>query len=181
MPLVGLWLCGYVWRLWGLVWVEPFGMHCHDVGCLVHTLPLFSFVRWYAYHACLCHPLALYAFLHAYLHVHAWVLLVSVSFMLQQNETMDFQSKPTFVPLGRHLLFALLLVCLCACFLAFGFFACCAYHAYPFYALCIFSFHCLFVGFLSFAFACTHMERGHMELGCEHKQKGRGRKHVDMS
>ena len=55
-------------------------------------------------------------------------------------------------------------------------------HFMPFsYALCIFSFHCLFAGFLSFAFTCTHMERGRMELGCERKQKGCGCKHVDMS
>ena len=55
------------------------------------------------------------------LHVHARVLLSSVSSMLQHNEVMDIQSKPTFVPLGHHLLFAFLLnwllACLLACFL----------------------------------------------------------------
>ena len=35
----------------------------------------------------------------------------------------------------------------------------------PSYALCIFSFPLLVCWFLVFAFAYTHMERGHMELG----------------
>ena len=43
--------------------------------------------------------------------------------------------------------------CLLVCLLAFLFFTCHAYHAYPLcafsYAFCIFSFHCLSVGFLS--------------------------------
>ena len=33
----------------------PFGMHHHDIGCFMHTIPLFHFVRFYAYHACWCH------------------------------------------------------------------------------------------------------------------------------
>ena len=63
-----------------------------------------------AYHVFLCHPLALCASLHACLHVHAWVLIVSVSSMLQHNDAMDIRSKPTFAPRGHHLLFAILLV-----------------------------------------------------------------------
>ena len=43
--------------------------------------------------------------------------------------------------------------CLLVCLLAFLFFTCHAYHAYPLcafsYAFCIFSFHCLSIGFLS--------------------------------
>ena len=38
---------------------------------LVHISPLLCFVRWYAYHACLCHLFAFYASLHTCLHVHA--------------------------------------------------------------------------------------------------------------
>ena len=61
-------------------------------------------------------------------------------------------------------LFAFLLVCL-----LFGFFACHAYHAYPLYAfsyaLCIFFFPLLVYWFLVFAFVCTHMKQGRMELG----------------
>ena len=83
-----------------------------DVGFLHAYPPLFHSVRWYAYHACLCHPLAFYESLHACLHVHAWVLLASVSSMFQHNEVMDIQSQPTFVPHRHHLLFAFLLVCL---------------------------------------------------------------------
>ena len=86
----------------------------------VYPFP-FHFVRCYAYHVCLRHSLAFYASLHACSHVHAWVLLASVSSMLQHNEVMDIWSKPTFVPLEHHLLFAFLLnwllACLLACFL----------------------------------------------------------------
>ena len=55
--------------------------------------------------------------LHAYSHVHAWVLFASVLSMLQHNEVMDIRSKPTFVPRGHHFLYAFFLVCLFACFL----------------------------------------------------------------
>ena len=132
---------------------------------------LFYFARCYAYHACLCHPLAFYASLNAYSHVHAWVLLASVSSMLQHNEVMDIRSKPTFVPCRHHLLSAFLLVCLFACLIAFllvcllaclpsRLFACFLVsllamtimfiYSMPLsYALCNFSFHCLSVGFFS--------------------------------
>ena len=79
----------------------------------------FHSTQCYAYHACLCHLLALYASLDACLHVHAWVLLASVLSMLQYNEVLDIRSKPTFVPCGHHLLFVSLLVFLFASLLAF--------------------------------------------------------------
>ena len=70
----------------------------------------FRSVRCYAYHACLCHSLAFSASLHACLHVYAWVLLASVSSILQHNEAIDIRSKLTFVPCRHHLLFTLSLV-----------------------------------------------------------------------
>ena len=85
----------------------------------MHTFPFFHSVRWYAYHACLCHSLAFYASLHACLHVHAWALLASVSSILQHSEVMDIRSKPTFVLLRTPHLFVFLLVCVLACTLAF--------------------------------------------------------------
>ena len=110
-------------------------------------------MRWYAYHACLCHPLASCASLHACLHVHAWNLLASVLSMLQHNEAMDIQSKPTFVPRGHHLLFVFLLVAFLLVCLLYCFSDCHAYHTYLLYtfsyALCISSFHCLSIGFVS--------------------------------
>ena len=144
-PSVGLILFGYIRYPWGLVWMWPFRRHLRMLGCSV---------RCYAYLVCSCHPLAFYASLHACSHVHAWVLLASVSSMLQHNEVMDIQSKPTFVPRKYHLLFAFLLVCLLACLLAF-LFICLPCLSYLF-ALSLFnmlyaplSFHCLSVGFLS--------------------------------
>ena len=130
----------------------------------------FRSVRCYAYHVCSRHPLAFYASLHACSLVHAWVLLANVSSMLQHNEVMDIQSKPTFVPCGHHLcllsyLFAFSLVCLLSCF-----FACHVCYAYLLYASFICSLHLFlpfffFCWFLVFTFACTHMERGRIELG----------------
>ena len=87
----------YIWRSWGPVWMQPLATHCHDASCFVHAFTLFRSVRLYACHACLCHPLALSASLHACLHVHAWVLLASVSFVLQHNEVMDIRSKLLFL------------------------------------------------------------------------------------
>ena len=113
-----------------LVWLHPTAMRpCLDVTIweaspdvgLLHAYPsLFRSVRCYAYHACLCHLLAFYTSLHACSHVHAWVLLASVSSMLQHNEVIDIRSKPTFVPCGHHLflhfcLFVFFLICLVAC------------------------------------------------------------------
>ena len=118
-------------------------MH-HDSSSFVHTFPLCHSVRWHAYHACLCHPLAFYASLHAYLHVHAWVLLASVSSILQHNEAMDIRSKPTFVPCGHHLSFAFLLVCFFACFLV-------SLLAMPIMPICFMPFHMLFASFPSIA------------------------------
>ena len=70
-------------------------------------------------------------------------------------------------------LFALLLVCLHPCFLA-----CHAYHVYLLYAFFICSLHLflplLVYWLLVFAFACIHMERGHMEL--RHSLSGASKK-----
>ena len=154
-------------------------MHCHDTGCFVHTFPPFRFVRWYAYHACLCHSLAFYAFLHTCLHVHAWVLLASVSSMLQHNETMDIWSKPTFVPYRCHLLFSFLFACFLASFLAM-----------PIMLICFMPSHMLFasfpsIGFLLVSCLClcmyTHGVRTHGDRAQSprRKQKGRWYKHID--
>ena len=112
-------------------WEEP-----PDAGLLHAYLSLFHSAQCYAYHVCLCHPLAFYASLNTCSHVHAWVLLASMSSMLQHNEVMGIQSKNTFVPRGQHLLFAFLLVCLLSCF-----FACHVYHVYLLYVSFICSLH----------------------------------------
>ena len=183
-------------------------MHHYEAGCFVHTFPIFRSVRWYACHACLCHPLAFYASLHACSHVHAWVLLASLSSILQHNEVMDIRSKPTFVPCEHHLLFSFLLICLFSCLLAcmFAFLlswlfvylvAChvsCHMLCLPclscLYVLCLF--HMLFASFPSIAcllVSCsclcmyTYEARTHgaRARSPRHKQKGRGCKLVDIS
>ena len=88
---------------------------CNHLGGISRCQVRFTWC--YAYHACLCHPLAFYASLHTCSHVHAWVVFASVLSMLKHNEVMDIRSKTTFVPRRHHLLFAFLLVCLFACFL----------------------------------------------------------------
>ena len=141
-------------------------MHRHDVGCYMHTFPIFRSTRCYAYHVCLHQPLAFNTSLHACLHIHAWILIASISSMLQHNEVMDIQSKPSFVPCGHHLLFAFLLVCSFACLLSclFVYLGACHVSCHMLclpYLSCLFalnplriiyaslSFHCLSTGFLS--------------------------------
>ena len=162
------------------------GIHCPYT--LAHIKRFGSpYFHVYACYACLCHSLAFCAFLHACLYVHALVLLVSVSSTLQHNEVMDIRSKPTFVPRGHHLLFAFLLASLLVCWLAFLplshatlaisiLLVCFA----PFsHYLRISSFPLLVCWFLVFAFACTHLERGRMELG--HGLPGASKKDKDAS
>ena len=200
MPLTGFYLCGYIWCPWGLVWMQPFGKHHHDVGCFMHTFPPFYFIQWYAYHVYLCHLLALYASLQAYFYVHAWVLLASVSSILQHNEDMDIWSKHSFVPHEHHPFFACFLVCLFTCLLSI-FLVCLIAHLFislflhlPCLSclsiLCLF--HVLFASFpaitcLPVSCLClctyTHSVRmyGARAQSPKRKQKGRGCEHVDIS
>ena len=195
--VLGFVMLGALRRL-DLVWLHPTPMKPYldviawdaSLWCwLLHAYPFpFRSVRCYACHTCLCHPLAFYASLHACLHVHAWVLLASVSSILQYNEAMDIRSKPTFVPCGYHLSFAFLLVCFFACLLAFLFL--CLPCLSCLFALCLFicSLH-LFLPLLYAGFFClclcmhTHEARrlGARAQSPRRKQKGRKCKHVDIS
>ena len=184
-----------------IVWLHSTPMRpCLDVTIwdalpwcrLLRAYPsLFHSVRWCACHAYLYHPLASYASLHACLHVHAWVLLASVSSILQHNEAMEIRSKPTFVPHGYHLLFVYFLTCL----LAFLFiFASHLPYTLPYAMLamsillvCFMPF-CYYLRiflpllvywFLVFAFACMHMELERTELG--HDLLGASKKGADAS
>ena len=92
----------------------------------------FCFMRYYAYHVCLHHPLAFYASLHACSHVYAWVLVCHPCFNTMKLWTFDPNlhlslADTTFFLLSC--LFAFSLVCLLSCF-----FACHVYHAYLLYA-----------------------------------------------
>ena len=181
-----------------LVWLHPTPIRpCSDVTIweafpdveLLRVYPsLFRSTRCCACHACLCHSLAFYASLHACLHVHAWVVVASVSSILQHNEVMDIRSKPTFVPHRHHLLFAFLLVCLIACLLAFLFLCLpclsCLSALYLFHMLFVSfpSIVCLLVSYLGLCM-CTHGARtyGAWTRSPKLKQKGQRRKHIDIS
>ena len=110
-------------------------------------------------------------------------MLASVSSMLQHNEAMDIRSKPTFIPCGHHLLFAFLLVFLFACLLAFLFLCLPCLSCLSALCLLICSLRLflllLVCWLLVFAFACTHMERGHLELG--HSLPSTSKKDTDAS
>ena len=188
----------------GVMWLHSMPMRpCLDVTIwevspwcrlLRAHLSLFSLRATIAYRAFLCHPLALCASLHACLHIHAWVLLVSVSSMLQHNKAMDIRSKPIFIPHGHYLLFACLftlcllllsclstplLICLLtSCMLCLSLLSCLLV-LHPFAIIYAFlPFHCSFTGFLSLPLH-VHMERGHMELGSD--LLGASKKGMDAS
>ena len=112
-------VCLYLDLSFPCVWLDPYvSMHVlcsyayvHAFTCLYAwfcVLPCF-----HAYiHMLRCTFTCLHAYFHVQLHAHAWVLLASVSSILQHNEAINIRSKSTFIPCGHHLWFAFLLVCL---------------------------------------------------------------------
>ena len=167
-------------------------MHRRDACCFVHTLPFSHSVQCYAYHARLHHPLAFFASLHACLHVHAWVLLANVSSILQHNEAMDIQSKYTFVPSRHHLLFVCLFTFLFICAPCLPYLLSHSMLAMSIMFIHFMSFHLLFTSFpsltcllVSCLCLCMHTHEARMhEVRAQSprcKQRGRGRKHVDIS
>ena len=145
------------------------------LGCSVHTLPSFALRdAMLTMLVCATHWLFMHLYTLAYMFMHESCLLVLS--MLQHNEVMDIRSKPTFVPHRHHLSFAFSLVCLLSCLFILWLimspticYFCHVYHAYLLHASFICSLHLSFpllvCWFLFFAFACTYMERGCMELG----------------
>ena len=111
-----------------------------------------------------------------------------MSAMLQHNQVMDIQSKPTFVPSGYHLLFVFCLFCLLSCLLVFLFLCLLC----PSCLFVLHLFHMLFTSFPSIAcllvsclYLCmyTHGVKTHgiRARSPWRKQKGRGCEHVDIS
>ena len=105
----------------------------------------------------------------AYMSMHKSCLLVCLPYFITMmlwtfNLNLHLSLTDTLLFILLFRLFAFSLVCLLCCF-----FACHVYHAYLLYAAFICSLH-LFLSllvcwFIVFAFACTHMERGCIELG----------------
>ena len=129
---------------------------CNHLGCIA-TMPVASYIP-FPFSAPFDDMLAMLICatrwlesLHACIHVHAWVLLASVSSIPQHNEAMDIQSN--VVPCRHHLLFIFLLGVpfhLFASFHAMLAMSIMLIYFIPLsHALCIFSFHCLSAGFLS--------------------------------
>ena len=135
----------------------------------VHTLPLFLLPATICLPCLFVPPIGFICISTRLLTCPCMSLASSI---FQHNEVIDIRFKPTFVPCGHHLLFAFLLVSLLACWLAFLLlshamldisilFVCFA----PFCHYLRIFLSLLVYQFLVFSFACTHMERGLMELG----------------
>ena len=155
-------------------------------GCSMCTLP-FSAPRDDMLTMLVCANRWLSTHLYTLAYIHAWVLLASVSSMLQHNEAMDIRSKPTFVPYGHHpCLFAILL---CFPFLLASWFLCLPCLS-CLSTLCLFIM--LFASFPSMAslsvsclFLCMYAHGARMHGATAQsprcKQKGQGYEHVDIS
>ena len=115
---LGMITCEIYLRGVGLLDAYPFSTLCDVLLALLALRHPFGFLFFFA-------------FLHACLHVHAWVCVSSI---LQSRGTMDTQSKPTFILLVHPFLFdnmfvcprltLSLIVCLLAYFPSSCFFAC---------------------------------------------------------
>ena len=139
-------------------------MHHHDADCLVHTFSLF---RSYAMICLPCLFAPPFGYTLAYMSMHESCLLVCHLYfntmkLWTPNPNLHLSLADTTFCLLSYL-FAFLLVCSLSCF-----FACHVYHAYLLYASFICSLHLflplLVCRFLVFAFPCTHMEWGCIEL-----------------
>ena len=139
------------------------------LGCSLCTLPFFAprnaMLTMLVYAT---HWLSMHLYTLAHMSMHKSCLLVCrPCFNTMKLWTLDpnihLSLADTTLCLLSYL-FAFSLVCLLSCS-----FACHAYHAYKLYASFIYYFHfflpLLICWFLVFAFACTRMERRHMELG----------------
>ena len=173
---------------------------CQVAPCVPFPIPLCTMI---CLPCLLCHLLPFYASLHACLHVHAWLLLASVSSI---NTMKLWTSDPNLhlSPHRHHLLFAFFIVCLFAYFLvclpssSLAFLVTChvSYHMLCLLCLyaCLLYTHCTLSTHLFLSIACllvpclclcmyTHGARtqGVKAWSNRHKKKGHGCKHVDMS
>ena len=145
-------------------------MHHHDAGCFAHT---FSFSTpcddIFTKLVCATHWLYMHLYMLAYMSMHESCLRVCRPYF----NTMKLW---TFDP-NQRLSLADIIFCLLSCLftplpvcLLASDMLCLSYLSrlfvlHPFAITSIYSFRCLSAGFLVFAFACTHMERGHTDLG----------------
>ena len=127
----------------------------------------------------------------SYMSMHKSCLLVCHPyFNTMKLWTLDANLHLSLADTTFCLIFACFLVCLFAfCLFSFSlvrllsYYACHVYHAYLLYASFVCTLHLFFpllvYWFLVFVFVCTHMERGHMELG--HDLPSASKKGTDAS
>ena len=152
-------------------------------SCSMHTLPFFAPCdAMLTMLDCATCWLFMHLYMLAYMFMHESCLLVchpcfNTMKLWTFDHNLHLSLTDTIFCLLSYL-FAFLLVRLLSCF-----FACYVYHAYLLYASFICSLHLflllLVCWFLVFTFACTHMERGRMEL--EHGFPGTSKKGEDAS
>ena len=156
-------------------------------GCSVCTLPFSALCDiMLTILVCATHWLFMHFYMLAYMSMHESCLLVccpyfnTMKFWTFNSNLHSSLADTTFCLLSY--LFAFSLVCLLSCF-----FACHVYHAYLLYASFIDSLHLFLPLLVSSSCLClcmyTHGVRvdGDRARSPKHKQKGRRRKHVDIS
>ena len=73
----GSWCYGYIWRPWGLVWMQPFGRHLCDVGCFMHISPFSALCDdMLTMLVCATRWLSMHLYTLAYMFMHESCLLV---------------------------------------------------------------------------------------------------------
>ena len=138
-------------------------------GCSMRTLPFSTPLNAIlTMLVCATHRFSMHLYTLAHMSMHeSCLLMCRPCFNTMKLWTFDS---------NLHLSFADTTFCLISCLFAFSlvcllsfFFACHVYHAYLLYASFICSLHLflplLVYWFFVFAFACTHIERGRIELG----------------
>ena len=165
-----------------------------DVGLLFGCPSLFHSVRWYAYHACLCHPLAyVHLYTLSYISRHQSCLLVSS--ILQHKEAMDIRSKPTLsLADTTFCLLAFLFVFLLSWPFVYLCLSCLRSHAMLAISILLvyfvpFAHYNIFLSIVCLLVSCLCLcmyTQGARTLGARaqslrHKQKGHGCKHLAMS
>ena len=170
---------------------QCFAPHCVLSWWLGFRLHVYMFTCSHCLYM-LDHTLSLRVYNPKSAYVHAWVLLASVSSMLQHNEVMDIRSRPILCPLWTPY-FVSFLACYLACLPSRSFaHILVSILAVYIMLICFMPFHILFASFpsitclLVFCLCLCMYTHGARKNGVRArfprcKQKGHKRNHVDIS